>query len=74
MKDLKAFVIENNQKVMLDICTLPDGEYHGKLAAHCFEYNGNFYKTEIGIKTSFPQPWTIIIKDGKEVLPWNKNI
>lgn len=48
---------------------LPDGEYHGKLAAHCFEYNGKKYHTEIGIKTPFPQPWTVTIKDGKEVIP-----
>ena len=71
---MKVFVIENKDKVYLDIGTLPDGEYHGKLSGHVFEYNGNLYKTYIGIKTPIPQPWTITIKDGKEVIPSYLNI
>lgn len=62
----------DEQDTYPNVNTLPDGEYQGKLAAHTFEYNGNFYKTEIGIKTMFPQPWTITIKDGKEYYPYIK--
>ena len=71
---MNAFVIENNERILLDICTLPDGEYHGKLSGHVFEYNGNLYKTYIGLKTPIPEPWTITIKDGKEVIPSYLNI
>ena len=50
------------------VTVLGDGTFTGKLAGHNFEYHGKHYYSEIGIRTPFPTPYTITIKNGKEVL------
>ena len=46
---------------------LGDGKFHGKMAAHNFEYNGNHYYSEIGVRSPIPVPFTVNIKNGKEI-------
>ena len=52
---------------MPSVTVLGDGVYRGTLCAHCFTYNGKQYETEVGIRTSIPQPWTIVIRNGEEM-------
>ncbi len=73
LKKFKHIVLENtNKSKKIDLDSLPsvielgDGVYKGMIKGHVFTYNGEKYKTSIGLKNMFPQPWSIQIKNGIE--------
>lgn len=55
-------------KTLENVSVLGDGTFTGKLAAHNFEYNGKHYYSEVGIKGIVPVPYTVTIKNGKQIV------
>lgn len=73
MKNISEILTESEIRLedLPDVGVLGDGTYVGMLRAHVFTYNGKDYRTRVGIRCMTPEPWTIIVKDGKEYEPWD---
>lgn len=55
-------------KIMEHITELGDGTFCGILKAHDFEYKGKHYFSRVGIIGIIPVPYTVTIKNGKQII------
>lgn len=55
-------------KTIKHVTVLGDGTFCGMLKAHDFEYNGKHYYSEAGIRGIIAVPYTVTIKDGKQII------
>ena len=55
-------------KTIKHVTVLGDGTFCGMLKAHDFEYKGKHYYSEAGIRGIIAVPYTVTIKDGKQII------
>ena len=70
MKTLKALIQEDAKsefEALPHVSELGDGTWHGELAGCVFRYEGKYYRSDIGIRQSFPAPFTVYVKNSKQV-------